>query len=767
MARFYRTDSADFLDDNIYAAPWQLMAQTIAAQDQKADEYFATAEALQGASDLISFLDFDKERERVSEIQGKYNTRIDELTGKMNENLLGYNEYMPELKKLQREMTTDKTSGEWFNIEQRRRDVAAWEADESNKKAKADSPGLYNQMRNHFYQGLVERATENSSARFEGQQIVQRPEIIEKYHKIFNDLKENSRDTLNGGYIVSGKEVSKERLQQLAWNMLRADPSFADYANQMGNTLGLESFQGDNLNPFLLMKDGETITLEQLEAMSPEERAGVSQVINPDNPFAADMAAATGFASGGQSIEADKFALQKTAAALAREQSGVDYKEAYNLELLKQRGAKEKVEQQHQNARKLAIEKGDIVAEGSIILANNPHAVVNVGELDAMSTRYTDLLSTKPSSRTEAEQIEFNRLNNMYENLIFQHGDKIIKAAGEPVANTNQGKIGQVQRLLGRLASYEKGEAQPREIANPNYTGVPGMGSTHIKDYDELNKLKAFKESLNKVFSDVNKTVAEGMVISRPYIPLNKDSKLGEQGLIMLDNMFQGSNPAIHSSNELIYDINGKLKKKKIVDVDTGGFLDDGSSNNPMKRILTAAGVGKPSELPSEIGSFKTSYENGETLFEFVPASPQALEKLGIDIKDRNYKGESFVMRFSGMRNTMIENLDPSDPDQRNLMQELDPARWKVNDESTKAFGFLDESNGKIERPFKVPLRSGKDIDFKIKKYSDGTYQLFETVNYKNGTQMWTPSFGGTQKVLTPDKLEIKEYLYERLKSTE
>lgn len=310
MARFYQTSNPGYVDDNMYQAPWELMQGVIETHEGRVDDMIAQSELLDGVVDTIQHLNFDAENKRVSEIRDRYNTTIDEVTSSIYENPLEYQKHLPALKKIQKDLLADKTSGEIFSIEQRYKDFQQWQ--ESNKEIKEKNPGLYNQLSNHWYDDITSRATESGDATFKGQQIIDRPDLIEGYRQHFENIKTNATEYKDGLYKIKNEWLSEEEVADIAWNTLVSDKDYQGYVNQMGKILGLPGYIDDKGNPVqafkLVDESGNTITPEQYNNLNQEEKKKVSRVLNSDNAFSSDLASvAQTYSTSNTSIKEDAF----------------------------------------------------------------------------------------------------------------------------------------------------------------------------------------------------------------------------------------------------------------------------------------------------------------------------------------------------------------------------------------------------------------------------------------------------------------------------
>jgi hypothetical protein len=291
MGRFYTTTQPTFLEDNMYQAPIELMAEVIGTHEARTDELMAKSELLDGITDQIQHLNFEAENERVRQIQNKYDNAVNSITDKILENPLDYQKHAPALKALQKEMLDDRTTGEWYQVEKRLQDYQTW-LDE-NKDMRENNPTLFNRLNNHYYNDVVNRATEDANATFQGQRIIDRPDLIKGYREVFENIKANSVEQSDGTWLYKNKVLTESEVANIAWNTLLSDKNYTGFTQQMGGVLGDPGYfdeEGRPINAFNLVDgNGNVITYEQYQQMPDEEKAKVSRQLNPNNAFYSDL----------------------------------------------------------------------------------------------------------------------------------------------------------------------------------------------------------------------------------------------------------------------------------------------------------------------------------------------------------------------------------------------------------------------------------------------------------------------------------------------
>ena len=352
--RFYQTTDGRFVDKNIYQAPWELAQGVIETHEKRTDQLVGETELLSGAVDTLKHLDFDAENKRVKALQDKYGTTIDDLTSAIYKNPLEYQKHAPAIKKAQRDLLQDRSSGEWFNIETRYNEFQKWQ--ENNKDIKETNPTLYNQLSKHWYDDVVKRGTEDSTARFKGKQIIDKPDLIKGYREHFENIKANAKEYKDGMYKIKNKWVSEEEVAGIAWNTLISDPNYQGFVNQMGTTLGLPGYTDDKGNPIkafkLVDEKGNTITNENYNKMTAEEKKKVGRVLNPNNAFFSDLASVTktyGFSE--QGYDADPFSKLQIKGQI---DAGLQAQKTRDAELLEQQ------KQQYRLQLEAAKDAGDM-----------------------------------------------------------------------------------------------------------------------------------------------------------------------------------------------------------------------------------------------------------------------------------------------------------------------------------------------------------------------------------------------------------------------
>jgi len=373
MSQYYNSARSQFLPDSMYKSPIDLMKLVLKKKQAAQQDFFTKSELFQGAIDDISHLNFKADNDRVLEKQNYYNGKVDNLTKKMRNDPVNYQKYLPELRQLQRELIQDKKSGELFHIENRYNKRQQWLKD--NKKIKESSPDLYNRINNYWNSDIIGRATEDSEAAFNGQQIIERPELIQAYRKVFENLKASATEiTPDGTYIINNTEVTEDQVAQMAHNTLMAHPDFKGYVSQMGSLLGDSGFftkdeEGNTTGgvPAFIYLDRESNILspEDFSSLSAKDAGEVVRVLNPEYAFYNDLASVTGtYSNKEQKIRENKFGLQERGSKLKIAEDNNKNLNAQSLITL--RNQYDEIEGQQKYVRDLALKTLDHEAKARL-----------------------------------------------------------------------------------------------------------------------------------------------------------------------------------------------------------------------------------------------------------------------------------------------------------------------------------------------------------------------------------------------------------------
>lgn len=257
MSRFYKTTAPTFVDDIIYQAPHEIMAQALQAQDRHIDEM---QEPLEGTEALYKDLQATPQDEmhRSQEIK-KLNDTILDLTEKVRKNPALSGRLQGEINQTRRDLEESVNSGALYKMDK---------ASKNREKLRADLKAQYDRgmLREDAYEAALKTADKEYTG-YSGGSYMETIDVLQKVDEsaIIANLKstisENSSAWSNSkpngeGYIVTkgGQRsiLDPERVE----NALVTDPKFLDWEREQQQTINRQL----NLGMF---EDDEDSTAEE------------------------------------------------------------------------------------------------------------------------------------------------------------------------------------------------------------------------------------------------------------------------------------------------------------------------------------------------------------------------------------------------------------------------------------------------------------------------------------------------------------------------
>lgn len=578
MGRFYQTTDPKFTD---YVFQPNLELKLLLAE-QEVKNNFLKEKLLQEAPDInINHLNFESENERVKEIQNYYRNGLDDIAKSIyeNKNPTDITKDLISMKNLQKEMLEDISTGNWYHIEQRYKDYNNWL--KNHEKTKETDPNLFNRLNNHWLSTLETEATENPDARFKGQQIVERPEIINSLREEFENVKANVATYKNGKYFIKDKEVTENEISEIALHNLLSRPNYQGYVNQMGNILGDSNYDQSFFE--LVNKKGETISYEDFNKLNSEAKKDYIKILNNKNPFYHDLSSvAKTYSFSEREIEEDKFDLQNDKFNKDRILANDRFKYDIALENEKQKNREKSIKLNYKNDYDLAVAKGDI---------ENPN-------LDLQIIKKENFKIFEPKQLKENSEFMFDVLRRL--------GDK------DPKNNPSEEEILKARKLEAIFRTAGEDNNIPVELgvslANVNdkewgwefkKVSSPFDSPTGINNRFTLEKVatperiaaeKFIAENKEK-YENFNKNLLENLGYEISAVQVQKDgSKLSNNLLKEFDIAVSGPVTLLNSN---YLPITSSLGNKPVVEsIGVEGYGDD----NIVLEVAKANGV-KPSEI--------------------------------------------------------------------------------------------------------------------------------------------------------------------------
>jgi hypothetical protein len=236
MGRFFQTAEPQFLQDFIYKPPYEMLLAGL--QKEQGDYNTALATANMYNNIDVNYIDDEKERERVRQIQDKWGNRTEELSRNIRE-ADDWKKFMPELNKMSKELHQDYTTGELYTVQKSAENYAKM----NEELAKIKDPAIKEKAKQVF----MDRWREKDRPVFESENIFDRRDLVAEYLKTKSkgeaDKIAKAWANPGGGYIRSG-EFTEEFINDTKKdfdNWLKQPENLA-YMKQQDELLGLETY---------------------------------------------------------------------------------------------------------------------------------------------------------------------------------------------------------------------------------------------------------------------------------------------------------------------------------------------------------------------------------------------------------------------------------------------------------------------------------------------------------------------------------------------
>lgn len=266
MGRFYETSQPHFIDNKMYEAPAELMANVLMNKEKAVDETISSA---------VSFLDklkaeaLTQDTPRLQEKIKAYENNISGIVANIQANPLEYSKYQGAITKLGRDIGADWSTGEIGTMQKYKKQVAEEYSaldDLAKKDPKKYDAGYIAAEKARIlseYKGIT--WNEGTNAPGASPTIASSYSALDFDDSFLTHMKANGysveNDTARGGYIYTdkkdGKVLSKNDIAQAMYKHLQADTSYQGAVTRR-KELGLEGFEDDDLNnAFILDKDNK------------------------------------------------------------------------------------------------------------------------------------------------------------------------------------------------------------------------------------------------------------------------------------------------------------------------------------------------------------------------------------------------------------------------------------------------------------------------------------------------------------------------------
>lgn len=342
MSRFYQTSKGSHVD-YMFKPNYEMMETILNKKTKDVDNILTEGEIISTEYDKVKSLNIEADVNRIKEKKEEYDTKVDDITNRVLDNVLDASKYAPQIENLKKEIQTDLTTGQTSKV------IARYQSFqnmlEENKDLLETDPTTYNQMLGYYYNQVKEGADVDPNFVFNPQKFVGRPELFgDDFNEIMKNLKPEKHSTISGMYFVNNQLVSKERVREIALNELLSSPKYQGYVSQqimIGETQGLiegtdhKTFMGLDsaerakhmIQPVILFNNatGKEITADEYSNMTREQRASVIQMANPSYRFAPDLEKAENiFAYEQSELKANQVAISAADRASKERQAALD-----------------------------------------------------------------------------------------------------------------------------------------------------------------------------------------------------------------------------------------------------------------------------------------------------------------------------------------------------------------------------------------------------------------------------------------------------------
>lgn len=241
MGRFYQTSNPQFLDF-VYEPPYDLMKSVLAHNQTGYDTTVGATQLLNGLLD-IKHRNTPEENENVTNIKNYYETRIDDISSRLQQNPSDYKKYLPEITNLKRQIDADRKEGDISKIEGTYNSYTAYqkELDELKKKDPKSFDAVSQQAGlNYFDKNWGGNSLK--SGVWSSEEVINRPELMDAKNLVEIAKKvpaykgSTITQTPTGGYIVTRgntqEAVTKQQLMETVSSAIMSDPTMLSWMKQ-------------------------------------------------------------------------------------------------------------------------------------------------------------------------------------------------------------------------------------------------------------------------------------------------------------------------------------------------------------------------------------------------------------------------------------------------------------------------------------------------------------------------------------------------------
>ncbi len=209
MGRFYNTAESEFVRDNVYTPPWEVLSSALLKKDNDVQQTANDLELLRSLN--IDKLDIDNAN--AEKIKADVNSQVDELTANIQKNLLDPSNRAA-LNNLTRDVNTRYNSGDIYKIQQSAKNYREFEKKlEEDKTLSSPQKEMHKQA---YWNEFVKNNPEGSVNNFYTPgPVVGDMNYLDEYTTQFNKLKPDEKKNIVeklGGRWNSMTETQRDKM---------------------------------------------------------------------------------------------------------------------------------------------------------------------------------------------------------------------------------------------------------------------------------------------------------------------------------------------------------------------------------------------------------------------------------------------------------------------------------------------------------------------------------------------------------------------------
>lgn len=260
MGRFFSQDKPEFLDDNMFEMPYQLMGQVLMNKEKAVDDTIANSVSLYDklTADVLS-----QDTPRANEVIQGYEKDIESIIDNIKNNPMEYGRYESNIRDLSRRINKDWTVGEISALQANKKSLMSYYADLDEKASK--NPDEYtadyinamkaNAIRDYANGAMYDAQTQRATKNLDLQATTALPNLFDEFSKTADKMTADGykiEQAYPGGPYIYKKgdkveELTPDKLAEAFSSWVRGRTDYVGAVEQRKN-LGLSDFAGADVN---------------------------------------------------------------------------------------------------------------------------------------------------------------------------------------------------------------------------------------------------------------------------------------------------------------------------------------------------------------------------------------------------------------------------------------------------------------------------------------------------------------------------------------